>query len=511
MLLNGTRRLVSVPAATSRLAWTTTLTNRRLAPTLLARRAMASSTWFPTEPTAPVVKTDTVPGPKSVSLLEELDQLQDPRAAMFMTDLTKSVGNYLSDADGNQFLDVYCQIASIPLGYNHPAILEISRSPEMLTALANRSCLGVFPPMDWTHTLRESFMRVAPAGLDQVFTTMCGSCANELAYKAAFMHHQAKHRGPNFKMAGSKEASTCMHNQPPGSPHLAILSFRKAFHGRMLGSLSTTRSKAIHKLDVPAFPWPEAPFPQLRYPLEDYAAENAQEEQRCLEATEAVIRESSVPVAAVVVEPIQSEGGDNHASPAFFRGLRDLTRRLDVLLIVDEVQTGVGATGTFWAHEQWGLDAADAPDAVTFSKKFQAAGFYHTQKLRPDQPFRNFNTWMGDPVRALHAKAIVDTVMQDDLLQVVQQTGNHLKRGLASLAERHPKTFTNLRGEGTFLAFDFATPELRNRFVGGMRQLGVNMGVCGEVTVRLRPMLTFEKHHADHFLERVDKTLQFWA
>ena len=174
----------------------------------------------------------------------------------------------------------------------------------------------------------------------------------------------------------------------------------------MFGSLSATRSKPIHKLDssnpkfckeliaVPSFHWPQVPFPKLKYPLEENIGVNRLEEERILYLVEKTIKEWQAPVAALIVEPIQSEGGDNHASASFFRGLRDITKRLGALMIVDEVQTGVGGTGTFWAHEKWGLAKGEEPDIVTFSKKFQAAGWYfHDEKLIPNKAYRQFNTW----------------------------------------------------------------------------------------------------------------------
>jgi 4-aminobutyrate aminotransferase / (S)-3-amino-2-methylpropionate transaminase len=145
---------------------------------------------------------------------------------------------------------------------------------------------------------------------------------------------------------------------------------------------------------VPSFKWPSVPFPMLQYPLEENIEVNRREEERCLAEVEKTLKEWHCPVVAVVVEPIQSEGGDNHASPAFFRGLREITKRNGALMIVDEVQTGVGSTGTFWAHEKWGLSKGNEPDIVTFSKKFQAAGWYfHNEKLIPNKPYRQFNTW----------------------------------------------------------------------------------------------------------------------
>jgi 4-aminobutyrate aminotransferase/(S)-3-amino-2-methylpropionate transaminase len=120
-----------------------------------------------------------------------------------------------------------------------------------------------------------------------------------------------------------------MKNATPGTPDLVALSFKSAFHGRLFGSLSLTRSKAIHKLDIHAFDWPAVSFPKIKYPLEEFEAENAESESRAIAEVEECIVEWSKKgknVAALIVEPIQSEGGDNHASPNFFRALRTITR-----------------------------------------------------------------------------------------------------------------------------------------------------------------------------------------
>jgi 4-aminobutyrate aminotransferase/(S)-3-amino-2-methylpropionate transaminase len=318
-------------------------------------------------------------------------------------------------------------------------------------------------------------------------------------------YRQMQRGGPEVEFTEEEMLST-MNNAGPGSPQLSILSFKSAFHGRLFGSLSTTRSKAIHKLDIPAFDWPQATFPQLKYPLEEHVQENAAEEQRCLAEVERLIKEFHNPVAAVMVEPIQSEGGDNHASPAFFQGLRDITKRTNVLFIVDEVQTGVGATGKFWAHDHWNLSSP--PDMVTFSKKAQTAGYYYgNPALRPNKPYRQFNTWMGDPARALIFRGIINEVERLGLVENTRITGDYLYGGLERLAEKYPQHFQNLRGknQGTFIAWD--TPK-RDQLVAKAKSFGINIGGSGASAVRLRPMLVFQKHHADILLEKLEQIIQ---
>lgn len=207
---------------------------------------------------------------------------------------------------------------------------------------------------------------------------MCGSCSNENAYKNLFIAYRQRQRGENVSFT-ELEQSSCMINQSPGSPKLSILSFHGAFHGRTLGTLSTTHSKAIHKIDIPAFDWPIASFPRYKYPLQSNARENAEEDERCLSQVEDLIvgyQKKGCSVAGIVVEPIQSEGGDNEASPQFFQRLQRIGKKHGAGLLIDEVQTGGGATGKFWCHEHFQLDSP--PDIVTFSKKMQMGGYFHT-------------------------------------------------------------------------------------------------------------------------------------
>ncbi|RKK67959.1 4-aminobutyrate aminotransferase [Fusarium oxysporum] len=444
------------------------------------------------EPNGPEVKTE-IPGPKGVALQKELDTHLDTRTVNIMCDYEKSQGNYLVDVDGNTFLDAYSQIASIPVGYNNPVLKKAAQSPEMISSMINRPATGFFPRGDYAKLLEEGVLKVAPRGAPYVWMAMSGTEANEGAYKAAFIWYRRR------KDWTEEELRTCMLNQSPGSPDLAVLSFKSAFHGRMFASLATTRTKTIHKLDIPTFNWPQAPFPLLKYPLKDHVGENKKEEQRCLDEVKRLLDSWHCPVAAIIVEPIQSEGGDNHASPEFFKSLQQITKDRGMVFIVDEVQTGVGSTGKFWAHEHW--DLPSPPDIITFSKKFQAAGYYFSNpELRPEVAFRLFNTWLGDPCRAVLAKGIVEEIESRNLVQQAAEVGTYIREKLAELAATKPKEFGNVRGSGTIIAWDLESTEARNDVVAALRRRGVIVGTSGDRSIRLRPMLIFEKKHADILL-----------
>lgn len=435
-----------------------------------------------------------------MALRKDMDKIQQTGAVHFFVDYAASRGNYIVDVDGNRYLDVLGQIASLPIGYNHPAMVKAMTDPANIPMLAQRPCLGMLPPADWSNRVESTLMRFAPKGLTDAFTMMCGSCSNENAFKAAFIWYQTKRRGG--QSPSDIEMDTCMMNQAPGSPDLSVLSFAGGFHGRLMGCMSATHSKAIHKVDIPAFDWPVVDFPLLQYPLHKYAKENAIEEARCLAlAEEAVVashRQATSPVAAIIVEPIQAEGGDNHASPDFFKKLRDIAAKHEVAFIVDEVQTGGGSTGTFWAHEQWDLE--NPPDIVTFSKKMQTGGYYSKREFRPAENYRIFNTWMGDPSKMIQLQAFLETVEKDQLLENTVITGEYLLNGLTALSKRHPSTLSKARGVGTYCAIDLPSPDSRDQMVSLLRQYGVECGGSGDVSIRFRPSLIFQPRHVSELL-----------
>ncbi|KAF2349177.1 Aminotransferase class-III, partial [Trinorchestia longiramus] len=377
-------------------------------------------------------------------------------------------------------------------------------------AFANRPSLGVFPGADWGERLRNSLMTVLPKGLTSVTTMACGSCSNENAFKAIYFWYRTKQRGSASAFT-EEDLESCMCNKPPGSPDLALLSFQGGFHGRTMASLATTRSKPIHKLDIPSVDWPAAPFPRYKYPLEDNVQENQKEDDRCIARVEELMHEyerKGRPVVGVVVEPIQSEGGDHHGSNEFFARLQAVTKKNGSAFLIDEVQTGGGPTGKMWCFEHFNLP--EAPDIVTFSKKMLTGGFFTKDEFRPAQGYRIFNTWMGEPGKVILLQEVLKVIKRDNLLHNATVTGDKLYKGIVELERRFPHVINSTRGKdrGTYIAFDGRDAGTRDTIVTNLRKKGVQVGGCGDCAVRLRPALVFQPHHADILLDRLEQVLR---
>lgn len=459
----------------------------------------ANEKVFPAEPAGACLVT-RVPGPRTEELRARHQQYQDARTIHYYQDARRSSGNYAVDVDGNTLLDVYGHIACVPIGYNHPALMEAFRSERFAWLAGFRPALGVAPPPEWVDLIEGPFMKCAPKGLDRVLTMTTGAEAVENALKAAFAWKARRRRGG--RAWTPEEIAAVMLNRQPGINDLKIISFEGAFHGRSLGALSATRSKSIHKLDFPAFDWPVVPFPTNLFPLDAHVEENRAAEARVLEIIEQVLRSAEGTIAGLIVEPIQGEGGDRHASAGFFRALRALLTQYEAAFIVDEVQTGLGATGTFWAHDQWHIDTP--PDIVTWSKKFQLGGLHLRSEFLPSEAYRIFNTFLGDPLRAAQAEVILDVVARDGLIDHTRRTGEVLQKGLSDLAVRYPSLFSQARGAATFAAIDVRDAATRDRILHEVRQIGLEAGGSGDRAIRFRPALVFEARHVAEALERLD-------
>lgn len=455
---------------------------------------------------------------KTIELKNNLLKNYDARTVNGIYNYKESSGNFIVNADNNVFLDTFCNIAAVPLGYNNPKLIERFNKKNYLPLLLHRNALGVMPPVEWVDLIDNIMDKMAPEGLDFIHAGCgCGTGANENAIKAAFLYKYYKDNDLNDDKQLEIHTESCMNNLPPGAPEYEMLSFNKGFHGRSLGCLSVSYSKPIHKIGIPAFKWNKVDFPDVKYDNSNKTIiSNNLNEDIVLNEVYNKIKENNK-IAGLIIEPIQSEGGDNHASNKFFRELREICKEFDITFIVDEVQTGMGSTGKFWAHEHWDLDSP--PDIITFAKKAQISGFFAKKELKPLHPFQIFNTWMGDATRTMLLNEILDIISEEKLVENVAKTGDYLYQNLKEFQKNN--LIQNLRGKdrGTYIAFDLFMNEKYSeldrinkmyKFKNDMKENGIIVGTCGSnESIRLRPSLIFEKYHANIFLEKLEKVLKF--
>lgn len=452
-----------------------------------------------TQPLRREVHTD-IPGPRT---RDELARGQFDMQAVYRSlviDDTKSEGCFVVDADGNVLLDLFANFALGALGYNHPRLLATARSDAFARAAANPTSTPFVTTRSWLDYVDTVEKRFAPPGMAKMFCVDAGGEGVEAALKAAFIAHAERGRRAKGAPVNPLELSEAEQRRilENAGTDAIVIAFSGAFHGRGLGPLSATHSKVIHKADLPAFPWPMVTFPASRFPLAQHADDNARGEEASIAELTRVLDAHLGRVAAILVEPIQSEGGDRHASPAFFRRVQKLARDAGAALIFDEVQTGVGITGSLWAHLQF--DLPEPPDLMTFGKKMQMGGFFAAPGHVISQFGRMYQTRNGDRARAMLSLTTLETIESDKLLDNVRDTGAHFLAGLEALSLAHPKLVTEPRGRGFILAFDLPTPASRDDFLKRAMRKGVFASYTGTRSVRLRPHLVTNKAHVDDAL-----------
>jgi L-lysine 6-transaminase len=253
------------------------------------------------------------------------------------------------------------------------------------------------------------------------------------------------------------------------------------------------------------FDWPRVTIPTMQFPYSDEGYEDLKKrEALSIAQIKQAFADNKDDICAIIIEPIQSEGGDNHVRQEFLEQLRLIADDNDCFLIYDEVQTGVGLTGKFWAHEHFGPNAR--PDIVAFGKKMQVCGILVGNKVDKIEtnvfkvPSRINSTWGGNLVDMVRSTRILEIIEEDKLLSKASNSGDYLQNRLLKISEKQDKIM-NVRGRGLLTAFDFQNKSMRDKFIANGMTKNVMFLGCGEKSIRFRPALIIEEKHIDAGLE----------
>lgn len=413
-------------------------------------------------------------------------------------DLAKSHGSFIHDSiSGKDYLDFFSFFASAPLGHNHPEL----NNPEFIERIGKASLNNVTNSDLYTVEMAEfveTFANIAvPDYLPHLFFIAGGGLGVENALKAAFDWKVQKNLERGY-------TSDC---------GWSVLHFTDAFHGRTGYTLSLTNTSSVikHKW-FPKFDWPRIDRPAIRFPLNDenlQAVEKA--EQLAVNQIKTAIKLYGDDIAAMIIEPIQGEGGDNHFRGEFFRILRQLCDENEIFLIYDEVQTGIGLTGKMWCHQHF--NGAE-PDAIAFGKKTQICGCAVGKRIEEvegnvfNASGRINSTWGGNLTDMVRAQKYLEVIQEENLVANAAQTGAYLLKGIENIQQENPELISNARGRGLMIAFDLPDEEARGNLLGKLYNNGVAALGCGEQSVRFRPPLNTNKDEADMALEILGKSIK---
>jgi L-lysine 6-transaminase len=412
-------------------------------------------------------------------------------------DMEESRGVRLRDEKtGRTFIDLFGFYASSPLGMNHPKMTEDEAFMERLLDAALNKVTNSDIMTGHMARFVDTFDRVGiPDYLPYTFFISGGALAVENALKAAFDWKVRKNHEKGYRREVGHQ----------------VLHLDQAFHGRSGYTMSLTNTADPRKTQYfPKFDWPRIMNPEIHFPLDPDEKERVRvHEEKALRQAKQHFHERRDDIACVILEPIQGEGGDNHFRPQFLRELKILAHENDALLVFDEVQSGIGITGDFWAHQTIGVK----PDILAFGKKSQVCGILAGRKLDEvddhvfETPSRINSTWGGNIVDMVRFDRILEIMEEEHLVDHAGQVGQHLQNRLHELAEQFP-VVSNVRGEGLMTAFTLPSTEYRNRVKEETYEEGAIILGCGERSIRFRTPLTITEDEVDEGVACIRRALE---
>ena len=397
-------------------------------------------------------------------------------------DLEKSHGSWLVDGkSGEKYLDLFSMFASLSVGYNHPYVLE--NKDRLLASAINKPTNSDIYSLAMAEFVETMGRMAQPDYLPYSFYVSGGALAVENALKAAFDWKVRKNIQNGHGELGSK-----------------VLHFEKCFHGRSGYTLSLTDSPDPRKVKYfPKFDWPRVSTPNINFPLDEKNLEDViRRENISLDQIKDSIQKNPHDIACIIIEPIQGEGGDNHFRPEFLIALKSICLENDILLVFDEVQTGVGVTGEMWAHQHHSIE----PDIISFGKKTQCCGIFAGNRINEvennvfHESSRINSTWGGNLVDMVRFTIYLEIIEQEGLVNNAKQNGEYLLRQLTNLQNEFSELVSNARGKGLFCAFDLHDSDSRDKLASGKR------------SIRFRPHLNITKGDIDIGLEAIKNCLK---
>ncbi len=412
-------------------------------------------------------------------------------------DLKKSKGcRIYNSRAGKYMLDCFSFFASAPLGCNHPKLT----TPEFIKKMGE---LAVNKPTNsdlYTTEMAEfvdAFRKYAvPDYFEHLFFVSGGALAVENGLKTAFDWKVRK----NIERGKSEKLGT------------QVIHFKEAFHGRTGYTLSMTNTFNLNKIKYyPMFDWPRIINPKVKFPLNNENLENVKElEKQAISEIESAVSKNLGDIAALIIEPVQGEGGDNHFRKEFFLELRKLCDEYEMMFVLDEIQSGVELTGKMWAHEHFDFK----PDILAFGKKTQVCGMMVGERVDAikdnvfNVPSRINSTWGGNLIDMVRCQKYFEVIDEENLIKNAETQGNYLLEGLEELSQKYSDKISNARGLGLMCAFDLPTPEKRDELQKRLYAKDLIVATCGATTIRFRPPLIISSEEIDEALGILDKILK---
>src|SRR5712672_1278647 len=425
-------------------------------------------------------------------VLETIEQHVLLDGFKIVVDLDKSRGSYLHNrVDDRRLIDLYGFFGSMPVGFNHPHFDDPQVQRDLLRAAKVKIANSDIYTVQYA-TFVQTFARVVGLPpLERYFFIEGGALAVENALKAAMDWKVRKNLA-----AGHGERGT------------EILHFRHAFHGRSGYTMSLTNTDP-RKTDLFAkFDWPRVSCPYIDFSLPESkrTADVIEREQKAEREIRAFIEQCGIDICAIIIEPIQGEGGDNHFRGEWLQKLRNISDENDILLIFDEVQFGMGATCRNWCCEHFNV----LPDLMAFGKKAQVCGVMAGPRMDEVEdnafrlPSRLNSTWGGnftDMVRSTHYLRVIE---KENLVENAGQVGAYFLEQLLNW-QRECELVTAVRGRGLFIAFDLPDAKTRDDIWRKLFDSGLLVLKSGERSIRFRPALDIKKEVVDEAMEILRK------